>query len=201
MNSFDNEATTLEYLTNNKRPDCVTALETEFRLAVSEGLGFREAYYKAQLTHFVNDHDGANNGPGLTIPETDEAVLDAIWEGANDEKATMMASIFEKWYALFRSWNFGVSLSFSFAVFAGREEWEDNNDLDEAEGIRILNKLPEGELKDVALTAFYTSRNNRASVYASLRQAKDEATAESERAALKALFRILGEGIGGSRLN
>lgn len=197
MNYFDNETTTLEHLTKNKKPDCVTALKAGYDLARSEGLGFREAYYKAELTHFVNDHDGANNPPELTIPTTDEAVRHAIVTDVKDtEDGKAVGALLLKWYDLFRSWDIGVALSFTSAISAGREEWEDTHDLDEAEGISALNEIPDENLKDVALTAFYSSRNKGASVYASLRTAKEEL----ERAQLLSLLGSLGAGLGGRGL-
>lgn len=200
---FETVATTLNALTHNKRPDCVEALTREFNFALGEGFGQREAYYYAEVTHFLNDHDGANNSPSLEIEETDEAVrpyiVETLLSKNDDGKAEDRIDVVIKWYDLVRSWGVPVALALSTAATAGQDEWEEANDLDEAEAIRQLEGIPAddeetAEFKSATITRFYALRNSGESVRDALRTAITEAREAIER---RAFLELLSAGLGG----
>jgi hypothetical protein len=179
MSKFDTEETAITSLIENKKPDCVEALEKGFWQNRQAGLDIREAYYKAQYDHFLNDHDGVQFSPKLTIPETDESIRQALIEGGmennEDGKAEDRIDVLIRWYDFFRALGGTLALAFRAAVEAGQVEWDDFNSLDEAEAISKLNDIPSEKLKDVALKAFYIERNKGNNVNASLRKAVEKA--------------------------
>lgn len=202
---FETVATTLNALTFNKKPSCVEALTSGFNVALDKGLSNREAYYYAEITHFLNDHDGANNGPTLDIPETDDAVrqyiVEVLMEKDNDGKAEDRIDVVIKWYDLALTWGAPIALAFTTAAQAGQEEWEDANDLDEAEALTQLDTLPvddeESELlKNKTITRFYALRNAGENVRNSLRTAINEARQEIE---MKVFLEMLSAGLGGGQ--
>lgn len=187
---FETVATTLDALTDEKKPSCVEALTREFYAGLEKGLSNREAYYYAEVTHFLRDHDGVNNGPslddlGLDVQETDEAikqyVVDTLMPANDDGKAEERVDVVIKWYDLIRSWGAPVALAFNIGSEVAQDEWEEANDLDEAFAIEQLNLLPtEGDkqaqaIKSDAITRFHVLRNEGNGVRASLRIVLQEA--------------------------
>jgi len=181
MNKFDNLSTTLEALTKNKKPDCITALTREFNFFRGEGYDLRQSYHLAELSHFMKDHEGHNYLPKLTIQNDDETVraaaLEAIMDRNDDGKAEDRADVYFKWYDLFRKLEFPVSLSFKAAHEAARDEWDDTNDMDEAKAVQDINQITLGlddELKDATFKTFYSLRNEGNNVRSSIRQALEQ---------------------------
>jgi hypothetical protein len=199
MNKFDTETTTREYLTRRKKPDCVEILTELFDSARKEGLGLRQSYWYAETVHFLRDHNGHENGPELTIEETDEnarqAIIDSLMATNDDGRAEERIDLSMGWYELFRSWGAGVALAFVNAAQASEDEWETANDLDEAEAIGKLTALDlDEDVADVLFKSFYAARNEGETVYASVRGAKEEAQEYVQR---RVLFEILSGGRGG----
>jgi hypothetical protein len=199
MNKFDTREATVTYLTENKRPDCIAALVSEFDTALGKGLSFREAYYYAEATHFLKDHDGHNNLPELREGlETDEGVRANIQADIDEGTHATEATSFLRWYDLVRTWEIPVTLAYTTALEASMIEWEDTNDLEEAEVIGQINDIPSEEIVDFLLREFYSLRNKGNSVRTSLREAKDR---YEERAQLQALFALFGAFDGNEPLN
>ena len=193
MNKFDVREATVAALSKEKKPDCVEALAHEFGYAVDTlGLSFREAYYYAEVTHFLKDHDGYNNLPELTGEETDEAVRSIIQADIDDGKSAKEAGYLMRWYNLVRTWDTPVALAFSTAINAGMEEWEDDNDLDEATAIAAINQIPSEEIVDTMLLYFYTLRNEGNSVRASVRIAEKKTEEVYALKQVERLFSLLG---------
>jgi hypothetical protein len=200
MNKFDTETTTRAYLVKNKRPSCVDALSMLFDAALAAGSSLREAYWYAEVTHYLNDHDGAANSIGsLTIEETDEvvkqAIVDALMESNDDGLAEDRIDLVMRWYDFFRTSGAPVALAFSMGTQAGQEEWEEGHDLDEAEAISKINEIPSEDVKDFILRRFYTLRNEGNSVRESLRTARNEAEERLQMEALFAMFSGRGGGL------
>lgn len=181
MNKFDTTETTVAALTENKKSNCVVALTIGFYAAQAEGLSNREAYWKAEFTHFIQDHDGLSHSPDDFDLKDDEqvqqSVIDTLMEtGDEDGKAEDRIDTVMKWYNFFRALGGDVYLSYRMSVTAGQEEWEDNNDLDEATAISTLETIPaeselDEELKSATIKIFYSERNKGNSVRGSLREA------------------------------
>ena len=198
---FATESNTREYLTKNKKPSCVIALTSLFDQALREGATLPEAYWYAEVTHYLNDHDGAEKATGsLTIEETDEVVkqtiVDELMALNSDGLAEDRIDIVIRWYDFFRSHGAPVALAFSMGTNAGQDEWEADHDLDEAEAIGKINEIPSEDVKDFILRRFYTLRNEGETVRESLRTARDEA---EERLRMEALFAALSGGLLGGR--
>jgi hypothetical protein len=201
MNKFETETTTREFLTRNKKPTCVDALSLLFDAALAAGSSLREAYWYAEVTHFLNDHDGAAQAEGsLTIEETDEvakqAIVDGLMERNDDGLAEDRIDGVIKWYDFFRASGAPVALAFTMGASAGKEEWEAANDLDEAEAISKINEIPSEDVKDQLLRRFYTLRNEGNSVRESLRTAREEAENSLR---MEALVAALSSGLLGGR--
>jgi hypothetical protein len=201
MNKFATETTTREYLTKNKKPSCVDALSMLFDAALAAGSSLREAYWYAEVTHFMNDHDGAAKSEGsLIIEETDEVVkqtiVDELMALNSDGLAEDRVDLVIRWYDFFRASGAPVALAFSMGTQAGQEEWEEGHDLDEAEAISKINEIPSDDLKDFLLRRFYTLRNEGETVRESLRTAREEAEDHIRR---EALFAALSSGLLGGR--
>jgi hypothetical protein len=200
MNKFDTETTTRQYLVRNKKPSCVDALTSLFNHALGQGLGLREAYWYAEVSHFLTDHDGAEKSIGsLTIEETDEVVkqtiVDELMALNDDGLAEDRIDLVIGWYDFFRTHGAPVALAFSMGTTAGQEQWEESHDLDEAEAISKINEIPSDDLKDFILRRFYTLRNQGETVRESLRTARDEAEERLQMEALFAMFSGRGGGL------
>jgi hypothetical protein len=201
MNKFATETTTREYLTKNKKPSCVDALTSLFNHALGQGLELRQAYWYAEVKHYLDDHDGAAKAEGsLIIEETDEVVkqtiVDELMALNSDGLAEDRIDLVIGWYDFFRTHGAPVALAFLMGTQAGQEEWEEGHDLDEAEAISKINEIPSDDLKDFLLRRFYTLRNEGNSVYESLRTAREEAEENLRR---EALFAALSSGLLGGR--
>jgi hypothetical protein len=201
MNKFDTETTTLNALTRRKRPDCVSALTELFHSARKEGLGLREAYWYAETTHFLRDHEGHLHGPELDFEQTDEAarqvIINELMARNSDGLAEDRVDLAITWYERFRSWGAGVALAFSNAAKAGQEEWESTHDLPESDAVKKIHEAASGndpatvEIRELLLKIFYGARRAGETVYASLDIARQEA---EELLMLRAL--LAGTGIG-----
>ena len=187
---YDTRETTVAALTKNKKPDCVTALTYEFDAAVARGLSFREATYFAETIHFLKDHDGHNNLPQLKQEETDESIIAGIEADftAEDGKYKAQAEHLLRWFKLIRTWDVPVALALTTALAASQEEWEESNDLDEAEAIQQIEKIGDDQLKNQIFVDFYKERNAGNTVRSSLRTAKETAEQALELQLLLSLF-------------
>lgn len=190
MNKFDTRDTAVAAMTKGKKPDCVTALTTGFDAAVAKGLNFRQATYYAEALHFLNDHDGYNNLPQLKQDETDESIIAGIEADftVNDGEFKAQAELLLVWFRLIRTWEVPIALALTTALAASLEEWEDSNDLDEAEAIKIIEQIGDEDLKNQIFVAFYQERNAGNNVRVSLRTAKEAAEQALQLQALLALF-------------
>jgi hypothetical protein len=197
---YSTEATALTALIKNKKPDCVDALERGFWQARGEGLGIRESSEKAELLHFIHDHDGLNHGGELDDDvTTDEQVYahlekiaaEAVELGDNADEVSTMNDTFRYWYDLYRSWGGDVFLSYTGASTTSKAIYEEAHDLDEAEAITKINEVPSERLKDLILREFYSQRNGGETVIESLRRAQGKA---EETLFTEMLFSALGGG-------
>lgn len=185
MNKFDTTETTIATLTDSKKPDCVVALTNLFYAAQDEGLNNREAYWKAELTHLIDDHDGLSLLPrtGFKLKDDDEVrqgVIDSLMHSDADGTADEKIDIVLKWYTLCRAWGGDVYLSFRMGIMAGEQEWNDTHDMDEADAIAYLNTVSgntksEEMFKDALLKTFYDLRNKGNSVRESVVKTFEEA--------------------------
>lgn len=197
MNKFDQAATTIAALTKNKKPECVSALTSLFDTAVVDGHSFREAFWKADLLHFLEDHDGYNHLPQLTIP-TDaptvrQAIIDAIMatnETNDDGKTEDRLDYIIRWFDLLISWGAPAELALTIAPRAGQEEWEDvpANDMDETLALTKIHEIPSEKARDFFLSAFQDLRGEGNSVWASLRDAHDATEDFMRLEKLRAIF-------------
>jgi sulfur relay (sulfurtransferase) DsrC/TusE family protein len=197
MNKFDTREATVTYLTENKYMGCATALTAEFDAGLEKGLTFREAYYYAETRHFLADHDGHDHLPELAGHlDSDEAVRADIQEDIDEGTHANEATSFLNWYNRVRSWDVPLELAYTTALEASMIEWEDNNDVDEAEVIASINEIPSEEVVDFLLREFYAKRNKGNSVRTSLREARD---AYEERAQMQALFALFSGALDGGQ--
>ena len=200
MNKFDVREATVAALGKNKRPDCVEALNREFNNAVDTlGLSLREAFYYAEVTNFLKDHDGHNHLPELRDGlDTDEAIHADLQGDIDNNEYQDQPAYLLRWFDLVRTWDVPVTLAFTVALGASLEEWEDDNDIDEAEAIGKFNEIPGEDTRDSLLRKFYILRNEGNSVLKSVRTARDEVEEELR---TKALFAALSTGfLGGGGL-
>lgn len=203
MNKFDTKEATVTHLTRNKKPSCVDALTSLFERALSDGFVLRDAYWYAEVKHFLNDHDGIANSIGtLDIEETDEVakqvIVDELMAANDDGLAEDRIDGLIKWYDFFRKHGAPVALAFQMGAEAGQEEWEDTHDADEAEAISRINEIPSEATKDFLLRRFYALRNEGNSVKKSLRKARDDAEEELIEKRQIAAFLSLFSALGGS---
>ena len=206
MNKFDSTTLTLASLTKGKKTSCATALSNQFVIGQTQGLGNREAFHFAMLTHAIEDHGANENAPELTFEPTDEnarvALDEAVehdrTEGNEDGLADERGALVLKWYELFRNWGASVPVAFAACVSAAEDEWYEGHDVDLFEAHSLLNSYPgdpnnpdHEAIKKAMWDGFNTAREEGETIFSSLAAAKEagqEALEEIEARAFVAML-------------
>jgi hypothetical protein len=179
---YSTEALAHTNLIYHKKPDCVEALEREFWQALNVGLNYMEAYFYAELTHAIRDHEALNHEEtledrGLYLSTDDDVYAysanGVLESAAKGEDSQHLADAFVHWYDRYRSWGGDIFLSYYGAARIVTEIWEEESDANEAEAIDVMETNLPAELLDIALAAFRSTRARGETVRASARAARD----------------------------
>jgi hypothetical protein len=157
---FEIETLAAASLIENKRPDCVDALEKLFWIHRGEGLDIRESYEKAIFLHFLSDHNEfASDDPDFQL-RTDEDVRMFSQEGLNESLAAgetdgeELIGVFTHWYDLYRSWGGSVFHSYAGSTRVLTEIYDEAHDLDETETREHFAGFPNKDIRAIALLTF-----------------------------------------------